>query len=61
MFQRRNRCVSFNGGKVIQEIVQTLPTLKIVEQRLERYAGTPKYGNSTQYIPIFHDDLIHIV
>ena len=54
----RNRRLAAHSGKIVEEFVQVLPTLKVIQQRLKRYACGPEHCNTAQDVPIFHYDLV---
>ena len=47
-FQNLNGLISRDGGKVLEEIVDTISGLKAVEEGLHRHAGTGEYGCSPE-------------
>jgi hypothetical protein len=56
-FKCRNRRFLGDGGEIIQEFVKSLTAFQIVQQRLKRYAGTPKNRSPTQDVLILDDDV----
>ncbi len=57
-FESRYRSFARNRGKVIKEFRQSLASVQIVEQRLERNACSAEHRRTSEDIWILHDDLV---
>ncbi len=48
--QNLNSLISRDGGKIPQEIVQTISRFKVVEESLHRHAGSSEYRRSSENV-----------
>jgi len=52
MFKGSNRSFARYAGKIVEKIIQSLPTFQIVKQGLERNSRPAENGRSAQYVRI---------
>ncbi len=60
MFQRGNRRFPADRRKIGEEVVQGLPLLEVIQERLKGNASLPENWNTSEDVRVPNDGIFHI-
>src|SRR5579863_7989283 len=58
MFKRADGSFALDGGKIFKELVQSLPSLEVIQQALEWNSGSAEHRGPPENIGVPHDNAV---